>query len=97
MLKADIPPFQLAKLWTDVATLEERIVELELTEPPSAVIDRVQSRLNVIHSILRPLKHHRANSAAYRHAMQLVYEELRIVTLLLDAWSTDPRSSEHRR
>jgi hypothetical protein len=96
MLKADIPPFQFAKLWADVATLEERVVELELTEPPSAVIDRVHSRLNVIHSILRPLKQHRANSAAYRHAIHLVYEELRIVTLLLDAWSTDPRSSERR-
>jgi hypothetical protein len=96
MLKADIPPFQLAKLWIDVATLEERIVELELTDPPSAVLDRVQSRLSVINSILRPLKHHRANSAAYRHVMHMVFEELRIVTLLLDAWSTDPRSSEHR-
>jgi hypothetical protein len=89
MLKADMPAFQIAKLWMDVATLEERVVQLEFMEPPGVVIERALDRLCDIHCELQPLKSMEADTHAYRCAMYLVEEQLRIVALLLNVWRKD--------
>jgi hypothetical protein len=86
-MAADMPPFEIAKLWIDLSNLERLVFELELIDPPSVVMDRVVSRLSVLNRTLQPLKRNRANSPTYRHAMNLVCEELRIVSLLFQVWS----------
>lgn len=86
MAWGDLPPFEIAKLWIDLSKLETLVFELELIDPPSVVLDRVVSRLSVLNRTLHPLKHSPANSSTYRHAMNLVYEEIRVVSLLFQVW-----------
>jgi hypothetical protein len=90
-MPAALSPFEIAQLWIDFATLVRRVVALRTTDPPATVMDRALNGLFDVYVSLQPLTKHKASTNMYRRAMRQVYEELGMVSLLLDVSTPERR------